>query len=356
MRELDFRALTEPVDGAAVAAYGRQLRERRALSGTRDTMFTVVWMAFATIVASGMMSVVFVALFQELAKGWRLDLVVWLAIAAGGVVWGAIELTLGILRLTSVVPRAYRLSRFAAANGAEYVPLEKAPRKPGILLRLGGGDRRATDIVRFPGAPMIEVGNFQFAISSGRAATNRTWGYVAIRLPIRLPNILLIAKKSKVLRPDIIPAGIRRGQRLSLEGDFDKHFTLHCPTGYERDALYFFTPDIMGRLVDRAATFEIEIVDSWMLLYARDATSTTEPARWEWVTSVASSLADKVANWEAWRDDRLVMDRTPAAAVAAYSPGVASAGRRLQKASPWIAIGFSVAVFIGILAAQSLFS
>lgn len=42
---------------------------------------------------------------------------------------------------------------------------------------------------------------------------------------------------------------------LSLEGDFDRYFTLYCPGDYERDALYVFTPDLLALLIDESRHF-----------------------------------------------------------------------------------------------------
>ncbi len=41
-------------------------------------------------------------------------------------------------------------------------------------------------------------------------------------------------------------------QVLPLEGDWDRHFTLYCPEGYERDALQVMTPDVMAAMIDGA--------------------------------------------------------------------------------------------------------
>ena len=68
-----------------------------------------------------------------------------------------------------------------------------------------------------------------------------------------------------------LPATFDKSQILSLEGDFDKYFTLYCPKEYERDALYVFTPDLMALLIDEAAPFDVEIVDDWMFVYSNVA-------------------------------------------------------------------------------------
>ncbi len=148
-----------------------------------------------------------------------------------------------------------------------------------------------------------------------------------------------------------------RGQRLSLEGDFDRYFHLSCPAGYERDALYLFTPDVMARFVDNASALEVEIVDDWMFLYSPDELSTLDPTRWAWAFAVVSALIDKLDQWGRWRDDTLrasaptalptlpgaAASASPAAAPApaplAFTPapvGVAPAGQRLKRSNAWL--------------------
>ena len=109
----------------------------------------------------------------------------------------------------------------------------------------------------------------------------------------------------------ISPATFDRDQRLSLEGDFDTYFSLYCPEGYERDALYLFTPDIMARFIDNAAALDVEIVDDWLFLYAKTDLSTLNPAMWAWLFSCVAALLTKLDQWARWRDDRLA--QTPRA-------------------------------------------
>ena len=59
----------------------------------------------------------------------------------------------------------------------------------------------------------------------------------------------------------------KEDQALSLEGDFDKYFTLYCPEGFERDALYVFAPDLMALLIDEAGGKHVEVIDDWMFVY-----------------------------------------------------------------------------------------
>ena len=129
------------------------------------------------------------------------------------------------------------------------------------------------------------------------------------------------------------------GQRLSLEGDFDDHFTLYCPEEYERDALYLFTPDVMARLIDRVRGFDVEIIDDWLFLVSSRDVVTLDPDAWQGLYDAVGALSDKIGRWERWRDDRLpaaprVTPGTDAGAGglkrASRSGRVAKRGRRLR--------------------------
>jgi hypothetical protein len=80
--------------------------------------------------------------------------------------------------------------------------------------------------------------------------------------------MVLEAKIRRRLTGTRFPVSFSSHQTLSLEGDFDRYFTLYVPRDYERDALYVFTPDLMALLIDEAAPFDVEIIDDWMYIYS----------------------------------------------------------------------------------------
>ena len=189
-----------------------------------------------------------------------------------------------------------------------------------------------------------------------------------------LPHIVLDATSNNGLFGSNLPSTFARSQRLSLEGDFDRYFSLYCPEGYETDALYLFTPDIMARFIDNAAALDVEIVDDWLFLYTKRDAVTLDPAGWAWLFSAVAATLDKLAQWERWRDDRLRAGSRAATADAATiaaadsgdpaggatatvpfdaptgmlrpPPGVAAPGRRLSRGVRWWTIAL-VGVVIG---------
>jgi len=227
----------------------------------------------------------------------------------------------------------YRLSQFAEDNNMYYQPgpwlgtylTPWANRVGGVLV---------SRVLRTRTDPSIEYGNFDGQYAANDDSGAGFGGYVAIRLDTNLPNILLLSRRNasdrNLWRP--IPPNT---EKLSLEGNFDDYFTLYAPSGYEADALYLFTPDVMTNLMDEASAFDVEIIDDWVFLTTRRDAVTTDPARWAMLTGAASAITAKFAQWDRWRDDRIA-EPTSAAPAAVATPdeppedSVAPQGQRLR--------------------------
>lgn len=373
IRPFDARALTDPVDPAAAKAFTAHLRNNGAI---RDggTVVAVIVFVFLGLFAVGF---AVIALFVLLAF--------WSVLKEGSILLGLLFLVPILLVFAGViaafvfmlrsnrrqVERRWRLARFSEAVGMQYVPSISDPPLPGSVFQIGGS-RTSTDVLRGRQPRFVEVGNYQYTVSNGKNQTTVRFGYIAVKLNVPLPHIVLDASANSITL-----GSFQRDQHLSLEGDFDRYFRLYCPQGYERDALYLFTPDVMARFIDNAAVFDVEIVDDWLVLYSSGEMSTTDPGRWAWTFSLIAALLDKLDQWERWRDDRLLpsavtpsaalpwvpgpdasaMDgRMPGPAASAplpvapvalsAPPGVAPPGRRLRRGVPWVVL----AIIGGVLA------
>ena len=356
---LDTSALTQPVSRADVRAFTAQLRREGKLTSAVVTAIGTVFVGGIILVAAVLMaSVVSFALFTDDGRpnpiGIAFLLFFLLIIAL--VVYAVVVLFRG--RAT----RRYRLARFAEANGMTWTPAIADPGLPGMLFA-EGHNREATDVVSGRRPRGLAVGNYTYKTGSGKNEQTHNWAYVELQLDTPLPHIVLDAVGNNGLfGVSNLPTTFSRDQRLSLEGDFDRHFALYCPRGYERDALYLFTPDVMARFVDNAAALDVEIIDDRLFLYSRRQLSTLDPAVWEWIFGTVDAIDDKLGQWARWRDERLVAESAPgaaAAASAAGSPvasgvplltpppvGVAREGRRLRRGFSWIGAVFAV-LFIG---------
>ncbi|MCR2783079.1 MULTISPECIES: DUF3137 domain-containing protein [unclassified Microbacterium] len=368
--QFDPRALSEPVDRATIIAHKKHLiAAGRAPRAGEISVATVVTIVVVLLIAGSFASMGGI-FFSFIAAGGGLFGLFSLVpiLILGGVI--AIVVVIAVRSSHTAAERWYRLDRFAAANGLTWYPEVKAPGLPGMIFGQGDG-RTATDILRGEQPRFVEFANYRYTTSSGKNTQTHRWGYIAIKLNAPLPHIVLDAVGNNGMLGSNLPTSFDKGQRLSLEGDFDRYFTLYCPAGYERDALYLFTPDIMTRFIDNAAALDVEIVDDWLFLYARRDFSTFDPRMWAWLFSVVATLLDKLEQWERWRDERLVAPmpapaldhghaqaqghaqyaQAHAAAGGAQAlpftappgvlqppPGVSPTGRRLQRRVPWATI------------------
>lgn len=377
MHPFDARPLTDPVDPRAVSAFWRSIRATHATSSTTIIGWVIIGMVAVTVIIPMIGVAVFGIATGGLAHGgisaaFVLPLVLVILLLGVG-----IPLGIGAMRRNRT--NAFRIARFAEANAMTYEHEIAAPPLPGMIFQLGDS-RVASSLVRGHTPRFVEFGNYRYTTGSGKNRTTHHWGYVAVKLDVPLPNIVLDALGNNTLGTNL-PASFSRDQRLSLEGDLDQHFTLYCPRGYEADALYLFTPDIMARFIDNAAQLDVEIVDDWMFLYMRRAASTTDAATWAWLFSAVGALMTKFDQWARWRDDRLREARAVAPAMAgspasapgaagspastplpfaapagllAPPPGVALQGRRLHRSVPWLTIVIIAAV-IGFMILPQFF-
>jgi hypothetical protein len=176
------------------------------------------------------------------------------------------QVTADFSALDSPALPADRLRAFAEANGLAYSASDSQPSYPGAIFR-EGTQRVAVDHLMTTSGRFIDVGEFNYTIPSGRGMSAvMRWGFIAIQLDRRLPHIVLEARAHSGWLSGELPSGIMADQKLGLEGDFDRHFTLYCPRGYEPDALYLFTPDLMALLIDEAGGMHVEIMDDWMFV------------------------------------------------------------------------------------------
>ncbi|WP_298866180.1 hypothetical protein [uncultured Microbacterium sp.] len=375
----DARPLTDPVDPRAVSAFWRGIRATHPTS----TVTVIGWVIAGVFVVMTIMPLIGVAVFGIAGGG----------LAHGGISGGfvlplvlvvlflAIGIPIGVASMRRNRTNAFRIARFAQANAMTYEHEIANPALPGMIFQLGDS-RVASQLVRGHTPRFVEFGNYRYSTGSGKNRSTHHWGYVAVKLDVPLPNIVLDALGNNTLGTNL-PASFSRDQRLSLEGDFDQHFTLYCPQGYEADALYLFTPDIMARFIDNAAQLDVEIVDDWMFLYMRRAASTTDAATWAWLFNAVGALMTKFDQWARWRDDRLraAQAQAPAPGMAESSasapgpvgspasaplpfaapagllappPGVALQGRRLHRSVPWLTIVI-FAVVVGFMILPQFF-
>ncbi|WP_354570083.1 hypothetical protein [Glaciihabitans sp. UYNi722] len=254
---------------------------------------------------------------------------------------------IGVRTVRAEIPSArtwtrwLRLSRFASANQLQFSPLDPNPGYPGQIFD-DGDHRFAYDHLSRRGGRFFDMGNYRYITGSGRSRTNHGWGYLAIKLDRRLPNMVLDARSNNnLLGGTNLPDALKRDQSLSLEGDFDKDFTLYCPREYKTDALCVFTPDLMALLIDQTQQFDVEIVDDWMFVYSSKPLNMGDVPTLNHLFRIIDTVGavDTVGAKTLSQTERYADERMSDRAVNMVAPQ----GRRLKKTFPMITVIFLVA-------------
>ncbi len=290
----------------------------------------------------------------------------WLEAARGllvvALVFAAILLwvfAVTMLSLPADARRAIALRRFGAANDLAFQRLSAAPPSLGILFAEGGeGGAEAAGAptarrprgAAEPAAPprfraefaLTRGGTFDdpalriaVATSTGGrndpAAPRHTFRFLSAHLPRPLPHLMIDSLRNGRLRT-ILPGA----QRLSLEGDVDRHFAVYVPAGYERDALQLLTPDVLVCLIDHGRRWDIEVVDDRLVVASRASgrrsDRTEVPALLRFAELIGAELGHQATTYT---DPRAGDPRTQ----------IDIAGRRLRRRSgAWVAAVIAVAV------------
>lgn len=263
---------------------------------------------------------------------------------------------------------AQDLAGFAQANGWRYAETGEPPAGRGSLWeqvsrgvvhdrvsgegweagRITGGHRSAESVEQRGGWTVTK------SVSVDTPERSIDLGYLAIALPRRVPHLVLDARTNDRGPFSSLLERPRSDQALSLEGDFDRHFRLYAPHGYERDALYVFTPDLMALLIDEAGDLDVELRDDRLIVYRPGGFDLHDPATWARFEQIRRVVGAKAwARTEFYRDERADAPAPVLATEESPAAGTAPAGRRLKKRMPrwaWLAIGIAV-VALGFAAA-----
>jgi len=339
---INYLPLIAPVTREEVLRFKRESRmngEPWAHSAIISTVLGGIVIAFIAIVGLGVfvstLPVTIAAITSGSAAGLPFALFPLVFLAIGGV-----ALYRFIAAASGRWESLLRRSRFASANNLVYVPVARRPAYPGLIFTIGDG-RETRDNYRSTGEPRFDMGNYRYTTGSGKEKKTHDWGYLALKLERRLPHMVLDARGNNGLfGASTLPTSFRSSQKLSLEGDFDKHFTLYCPQQYERDALYVFTPDLMALLIDESSAFDVEIVDDWMFVYSVQPFALDKPAPVNRLLRIIDTVGAKTLR----QTDRYADERIGDRSVNLVAPQ----GQRLKR-GPTLA-GLSVLVMFAWVA------
>jgi len=344
---IDWTAFTRPVTTQQVQQWKAAAKAANHKWAGENTAAVVVALV-ALVPVIGLLAITGIGLVVGAIVGF-------VSAEPSGIAFGGFGLVLGlavlalvplcIWALTKVFPnerrweRWLRLDWFARTNGMTFSPRDPDPNYPGAIFR-NGGSRAAVDHFRSTEGRFFDFGTFEYVTSNGKNSTTHRWGFLALHLQRRLPHMLLDSLQNNMWGMSGIAGLFDRTQVLSLEGDFDRYFTLYCPQQYERDALYVFTPDLMALCIDHAAPFDVEIVDDWMFLYSPRAFAVDDPRLLARIFGVIDLVGAKaLRQTRRYQDDRL--------AAPFVANVVAPPGQRLRRRFP-VGVIVALAILVGL--------
>ena len=313
----DFSPLQQPLSDADLAAY-------RSLNNKDGKAKKALWIIIFSVLALPTLFAMLSSNINDMQHGDFSVLFfmgVWLAVV-GGVIY-----VISLL-INAAEKRKARLYSFAIRNHLTFINEQADPGYAGMIFDEGHSRSISAGYV-FP--QQTEIGNYTYITGSGKNSETHEWGYVKVKMPRKLPNMVLDAKSNNVFgKFTNLPDTFRKDQVLSLEGDFNDHFTLYAPKEYERDALYVFTPDVMAKLIDYGGGFDMEVVEDELFIYKSgkfDLSSQTELTN---LLSIVESIGSELREQTDQYADEQVGDRTQNI--------VAPQGMRLKHGINWIAV------------------
>jgi hypothetical protein len=350
---LDYRPLTAPVTSAQVATFKRWAKSTGQVWAQPTAASVIGW------VLGGFAIVIFVFVGGFLIGGVIVRAILlslgvsgWVAPFVSTAIVTLVFVAIGVLIVLAMIrgssaawTKHYRLDQFARANGLAAFPVSADPHYAGSIFGVGSS-RASYDRIQSTSGRFLDIGSYRYTTGSGKNRTTHTWGYLAMQLDRRLPQMVLDSKANNGLFGSTnLPKTFSRDQVLSLEGDFDKYFTLYCPREYERDALYIFTPDLMALLIDNAGAFDVEIVDDWLFVYSSTPIDTTDPAQIGRMFQIVDTVGAKtITQSDRYSDERVAdagASHDQAAALAGPDASrnlIAPQGRRLRTRFSWVSI------------------
>lgn len=325
-KNINYEPLTQPVSRQEIVAYknyaksfksNKKLAEKvGTFAGVSIVVFIVGFMALnvASLIISGQAKDALIAL------GWVVVIVPIL-------VWAARQHQRNHVKL----------KRFAEANGLSYIPEILNPSYPGIIFNQGHS-KRARSIIRSADS-RFEFGNYNFTIGYGRNQRTYRLGYARINLVRKVPHLFIDSKANNFLGINSIRGAEFKGtQKLELEGDFNKHFNVSVPEGYQRDALYILTPDVMAALVDNGAKLDFELVDNYLFVYSLVPVRYFDRKWFDNFLSAINAVGQQLHEQTDYYADEKIDDRS--------IDMVTEKGRRLRRGPSWSTVVIVVIVLI----------
>lgn len=200
------------------------------------------------------------------------------------------------LRRTGAM-RAYQIARFAEANGFRFSHLKQSAGYEGMLFTTGWDHHRWMTVNGTIRGRPVEFGNLTFTQGGARHYT-RMRGYIAIRLPARLPRMLITAR-SNPLFTTTIPDYPHRDDLVDVGQG--RAFRLYAPEGAAVIARALCTADAVALFAGLANRYTIEITGDMLFLTRFREVSVGRARQWRQQLADVQALTRMIGVSDVWQ-------------------------------------------------------
>jgi hypothetical protein len=146
----------------------------------------------------------------------------------------------------------------------------------------------------------VEIGHLASQVSDRMAApTGRRHAYVVVRLPERLPHMIVsFGHLSKVLGVRFAPDQWHRSQLVDVGGG--RRFRLFVADGGEQIARNFFTAEMVQLFHQVGHHYDVEIKERHLYLFASRSAASGSDGRWHAQQGLIETLTRSMADSRIW--------------------------------------------------------
>ncbi len=336
--KIDYSALSQSVSQVEIDNYVREHNVNLFLSKKLINTMALIFLVVITANAVIGLALYLIADHKSgaLGKFWYFILLI---------VFYSLALAINKSQTEEVI-KNIKLTNFTINNGFHYQPKNIGMKRQGLIFNLGS-NRTFKDVISAQvGDKKAEMSNYSFDIKTKDNTVTYTHGYIMIQLNRKLPHMILDTKANNGnffgINFSNLPISLNSNQKFQLEGDFDKYFTFYAPAGYERDALYIFTPDLMALFIDESYPFDAEIIDDRLFIYSSHRFNMLDVSLLERIFKIINTVGHKTARRSKFYIDERVGDET--------RDVVALGGSRLKKKAPTVVVLIAILAIIILLA------
>ncbi len=183
------------------------------------------------------------------------------------------------------------LEEFAQSNGFNFTKTGSVDETYGTIFRLSGEQATSDIITGVYRGNDLRLFLYQLTTGSGRNKTVRSDTVIELDLHGQLPNLLMVNRKSH-LGQISLAGSFGTSNKIGLEGDFNKYFTLYAPADTQIEALEVFSPDTMALMEDHSRHYTVEFAANRIYIYANGLITTSEELTG--LFALAKQLIDKI--------------------------------------------------------------